>query len=107
MIDQSMCIALNNLITSILSQCLWNDEHGVGVGLQAEPRLALQLVEPLPDGQVHGDLVGARPGHHAPVLQRVLDGAQAVADSVLGKIRGASLREIGPQNQKSRKCLIQ
>ena len=76
------------VLACILRQRLGNDEHGVRVGLQAEARLSLQLVKPLTDGQVHGNLVGARAGNHAPVLKRVLHGAQAVADGVLDKEMG-------------------
>ena len=56
-----------------MGERLGNDEHGVGVGLQAQPGLSLELAEALPDGEVHGDLVGAGPRHHTP--EKVLSSA--------------------------------
>ena len=56
------------IVPGVVGEGLGNDEHGVGVGLQAEPGLSLELVEALPDGEVHGHFVGAGPRHHTPEM---------------------------------------
>ena len=69
--------------TCIDGQHLRDDEHSVGVRLHAEPFPGLDVVHGLLQRDVNSHLEGAGPGHDAAVVQRVLDGSEAVVNRVL------------------------
>ena len=55
----------------------------MNTNLNAETRASLDCLEVLLEGSVRSHLEGARASNNAPILKRVLHGAQAVPYSVL------------------------
>lgn len=71
------------VVSGVHRQRLGDDEEGLSIRLNAEAALALDGVLVLEQLGVGLDLEGAGAGHHALVLDGVVDGAQPVADRVL------------------------
>jgi hypothetical protein len=80
-------ITVNILIffTCIDGQDLRDHQHSISVSLHAQPFPGLDFVHGFLQRDVNRDLEGSGPGHDTPILQGVLDGAEAIVNGVLKK----------------------
>ena len=94
------------VVTTVGSQGLGDDEESIGESLDAELGSSFDFSFVLQEGVRGGDFESASSRHHGAIFQRVLDGAQSVANGVLQlrqRVLVGALREERKETMKRRK----